>query len=361
MLLNGIASRMARYLIRWNPSLMLQASLEAKWSLCIEEAGVIDRLCEIPSETTLAERCLLYKFFSTIWNGCGAVVEVGPFMGGTTRAIALGMRNNIHYADNVLLTYDKFTGYYDGERLVDYLMPLFESGVLNAEVKKGILDSINFLTAFNLIHQGQDYFEMIRAYDKPVPATRDAEESTTFKLPPTCECSAFFVDGCKSWYSTKAFMKEAIDCAEPGSYFIFQDFGWFTCFWIPMFLLHFKKHFKLVCFVDCTYVFQLRGGITSEVIESDFPDDPTGWDAAYYIALFDEYISGSMERDDVHGVVFATMQKAAALAYIGKKEEAKQVLLNLRDTSWARSFQECINRALHSPTYYPDGSRVTLN
>lgn len=330
-------------------------------ALLVEDESVIQRLCEIPSETTLAERCLLYHFFSTIWDGCGTVVEIGPFMGGTTRAIALGMRENIHYTDNELLTYDKFTGYYDGERLVAYLKPLLDSGVLDEKTRRGILDSTDFLTAFNLIHEKQDYFDMIRAYDKPVPATPNAGLSSTFNLPADCECSAFFVDGCKSWYSTKAFMKEACDCTQPGSYFIFQDFGWFTCFWIPMFLLHFKKYFKVVCCVDCTYVFQLRRGLTSTLIESDFPDDPAGWDATYYVALFNAYISESVDRDDVYAVVYSTMQKAAALAYLGDKKEAKQVLFDLRDTSWACSFQENIERALCSPTYYPDGTRVVLD
>src|SRR5688500_7215482 len=42
------------------------------------------QLDAIPSETTPGERRFLYHFFSEMWKGQGHVLEVGPFLGGTT-------------------------------------------------------------------------------------------------------------------------------------------------------------------------------------------------------------------------------------------------------------------------------------
>lgn len=43
---------------------------------------------EIPTETTLGERKFLFNFFAQIWKGHYHVLEIGSFLGGSTRAIA---------------------------------------------------------------------------------------------------------------------------------------------------------------------------------------------------------------------------------------------------------------------------------
>jgi hypothetical protein len=53
-------------------------------------------------------------------------------------------------------------------------------------------------------------------------------------------------------------MREMVDNARIGAAFIFQDYGWFTCFWIPAFLALFESSFQLVASVDNTYAFQYR-------------------------------------------------------------------------------------------------------
>jgi hypothetical protein len=51
----------------------------------------------IPSETCPLERRYLYRLFSTFWDPSGDVLEVGPFLGGTTRAIAMGMMHHSRF------------------------------------------------------------------------------------------------------------------------------------------------------------------------------------------------------------------------------------------------------------------------
>jgi len=92
----------------------------------------------IPSETTPSERRFLWQFFASIWDGAGDVLEVGPFLGGTSRAIARGMLDNPRYKGGRLLTYDKFTNYHSEETLRSFLSPLVENGTIEA----GLVESL---------------------------------------------------------------------------------------------------------------------------------------------------------------------------------------------------------------------------
>lgn len=60
----------------------------------IEQSWGEPLIDEIPSETTPAERRLLYMLFRHLWSGDGNVFEIGPFLGGTIRAIVMGMETN---------------------------------------------------------------------------------------------------------------------------------------------------------------------------------------------------------------------------------------------------------------------------
>ncbi len=45
---------------------------------------------EIPTETTIGERKFLFNFFAQIWRGEYHILEIGSFLGGSTRAICVG-------------------------------------------------------------------------------------------------------------------------------------------------------------------------------------------------------------------------------------------------------------------------------
>ncbi len=108
-----------------------------------------DLITGIPSETSIGERRFLFNFFKEIWSGNYHVLEIGPFLGGSTRAIALGMEANSNKLDRVkLYTYDKFSDYYNPERLENVLRPLLKKGSLNCLTRAEILQSSQFRTIF---------------------------------------------------------------------------------------------------------------------------------------------------------------------------------------------------------------------
>ena len=128
-----------------------------------------NRLHQIPSQTSPAERRFLYQFFSQLWTGSGDVVEIGPFLGGTTRAIALGMLHNPRRSDGRLYTFDRFKDYFEVSDLPDYLQPLIDAGELQQSDINRLGKRAPFIDVFRKLHSDSDYFDCVVTCDKGVP------------------------------------------------------------------------------------------------------------------------------------------------------------------------------------------------
>jgi hypothetical protein len=317
----------------------------------------------IPSETTPTERRFLFHFFSKIWKAEFNVIEIGPFLGGTTRAIALGMLHNPRFniINSKLITYDRFQSYYDSSKLSGIIDPIIKNGTIKSEVVKTWGDKVTFRQIFDTVHMEQDYFTVIEPVSMGVPDLVDELESGTdfIVLNENQHFDAVFVDGCKSWYGTKYFMKEVSKSTNPGAYYIFQDYGWYTCFWIAAFLEIFSDYFELVGNVDATYTFQLKKQITPALIDEKFPDTPEEISGEDFSAIFNASISAATKRKDSFGAFRNQLHKAGALAYIGLKDEAKQILTSLKSKDRGQN-AKIIALALQSPTYSPHGPILFL-
>jgi hypothetical protein len=165
--LRAVLERSVRLALRLNPSLGALVSeggaLGASLALATESS--------LPSETPQAERRFLYRFFATLWEGRGSVLEVGPFLGGTTRAIALGMMDNPRRPSGArLYTHDRFGEYYDSDSLTRLLEPLFARGLLD-ESLRGALARRSFKDVFDALHRRQRCSDLIVAGDQVVPDT----------------------------------------------------------------------------------------------------------------------------------------------------------------------------------------------
>jgi hypothetical protein len=317
------------------------------------------RLDEIPSEASPRERRALYRFFVDSWPGQCSVVEIGPFLGSTSRAIALGRRDNPHRGpDTRLYTYDRFGHYYSKDALIEFLGPLVAAGTLSAEDLRSIGDAGTFLDVFNRIHKGCDYGDLIVPVGRELPDLPvDAGVSSHwFALPAGVDFDAFFVDGCKGWYATKYFMRECCRVAEPGSFFLFQDYLQYTCFWIPSFIETLRDHFSLTWYVDQTYAFRLRKPLTADQIDDVFPDAPDILGRDGFLAMFRRIIDAAVARNDYDAKVKHTAQLAAALTYIGDQSEARKTFANLFHEPAAANHKLLLRRARISPTYRPNGA-----
>jgi hypothetical protein len=326
--------------------------------LVVENPLHAGQLNQIYSETTPNERRFLYNFFLSLWAGQKNVLEIGPFLGGTTRAIALGMASNpLRQPDSKLYTYDKFADYYKGEQFSSLVDSLVKDKLLNEQAAEELRRSTCFRDIFTALHQGHDYYGLIELNERALPETLQQVSflENIFTLDGGLGFDAVFVDGCKSWYSTKYFMREAAKASEPGTYFIFQDYGWYTCFWIPVFLAVMRESFRLVAYVDNTYAFQLVRPLETDEMEERYPDSPQDLGEAFFNALFNYLSVQAAARDDCYAQFVHSLHHAGCMAYLGDLKGAKAKLTALARRPYPPGYKELIQRSLKSPTYTPDG------
>jgi hypothetical protein len=338
------------------------SALGAVMPLWTTDAKLAAFLDGVPTQTTPGERRFLHRFFSTIWDGSKNVVEIGPFLGGTTRAIAAGMLDNPRRIEGTrLVTIDRFSDYGDGQELCRNLEAYFSAGILDAAVRREVEQTGSFRPVFDAFHLKQPYAKILDVVHGALPGTRDEvlDPKTAFRLD-DAPLSVAFVDGCKSWFGTKVFMTEAALRMEPGTYFIFQDYGAYSCFWVPAFLALLPEWFTLIAYIDDTYVFQLRKPLRPAEIDERFPDAPDALSPADFAKLFDAQVADARERNDRAGMVCRTLQHGAALAYIGRKDDARAMIQDLAGKPHAKRQQASIEAALRSPTYWPGGEPIQL-
>lgn len=321
-----------------------------------DDPSVEKSLTSIPSETTIEERRFLYNIFRHFWSGEGNVFEVGPFLGGTTRAIALGMMANKKFnPQSKIKTYDCWD-YGDLEFLKNHLNPFYVSGVISPENMNNILNNPTQKNAFYNLHKDHDYFSIIETYESILPQTKDnLSDSNILTIAPDSDINSFFIDGCKSWYGTKYFFRQSLRAAKLGALFIFQDYAHHTCFWVPYCMHFLKENFNLIGYLDSTYCFQLKNPIDPELVERVIPDTPEELGRAKILEVYQRMSYEAALRSDFRGVVLAELQYAAVLAYIGEKSSSLSIIMSLLEKPWAIQYKGTIERAKQCPTYRPEG------
>ena len=331
----------------------------AGMKVCLEADEKIEKhLDDIPSECSQSERRYLYKFFRHIWSGVGQVVEIGPFLGGSSRAIALGMIDNPRTSpDSRLLTFDRFGHYYGAEALRSFLQPLVKTGLISKKQLDDLGDNVNFFEIYKTIHANSPYSRILLPIDLCVPDSKEQlEEGGQFlDFAEGTTSDAVFIDGCKSWFGTKYFMRKALGISRPGTWYLFQDYGWYTCFWLSSFMYFFREYFEFFSNVDFTYTFRLKSLIPPGEIDRIFPDKPELVGPQTFQEIYGFHIANALERRDYLAATAHSIHHAAALAYVGKKSEAKQMLLKLLKMPWVAGYEKHIHAALISPTYSPTG------
>mgnify|MGYP001438481449 CR=1 FL=1 len=156
----------------------------------------------------------------------------------------------------------------------------------------GLFDNskTEFIDLFNALHRDTEYYKHldIRTFRLPDIPSEAIDLDVIFEY----DTSVFFVDGCKSWYSTKWFIYESIKYASNGAYYLFQDYGRFTCFWIPFVLHLLSDKFEFLLSVDTTQVFVLK---STEQLDDSTPilDSPHDYSKDEVISVFNNIMCNS--------------------------------------------------------------------
>ena len=323
-------------------------------------AAAPDLIDRIPSETTPGERRLLYRCFRDDWAGEGHVVEIGPFLGGTTRAMALGMLANPGLQPDVRLhTFDRFASYYDPAQLRATVAPLVERGDLAAAVADQLCGKGDFLALFHALHGPHAYHGLIEAHNSPLPDRPDEIAAATAldRLADETALGALFIDGCKSWASTQYAMSFLLPRTRLGAPVIFQDFGWYTCFWISSFTHALADVLEFETAADATYVFRLRRAVSAADVRRRFAATPQAMGRAFFRNAASRLLESSRARGDLRGELIAQLHHIAALATLDRRADAAALLRSLDVRRYA-AFVGMIRGCIQSPTYRPGGEQI---
>ena len=184
------------------------------------------RLEQIPSATSQAERRFLLRFASRLWDGRGDVFENGPLLGGTTRALALGMLASPRRGPTARLhTYDWFSTRVELD-VKDSVWPSLVAHGLITEADAASIDSGSFLQVYEAVHSGHDYSPLVRAHVGYLPGAPDDDPFGDPRFEPVDrQLSLVLVDGCKSWYGSRFWLERMAGRMPPGSHVIMQDYG----------------------------------------------------------------------------------------------------------------------------------------
>lgn len=317
-------------------------------------------LDQVPSEATPAERAYLFDWFANDWDGIGAVVEIGPFLGGTTRAIATGMAANPRVsAGSALHTFDRFDLYYSPERLRTAIEPMVRARVFSSGQADELCRDASFERLFDAIHRPHEYAQRIRLHNSPLPDLPD-EIDRSRSLDCLLEAGplgAVFVDGCKSWASTHYAMRFLLPRLREGAPLIFQDFGWYTCFWISAATHALREFLTPESHVDATYTFRLTRSVSPEDVASRLARRPEDMGDRFFREAAAALFERGRTTQDRRAELISQLHEIAALMTLGQRNTAASILKRIDVPRYA-AHADMIRGCLQSPTYLPGGRQL---
>jgi hypothetical protein len=171
------------------------------------------------------------------------------------------------------------------------------------------------------------------------------------------DISAVFIDGCKSWAATHYAMRFLLPRTRVGSPIIFQDFGWYTCFWITSFVFAMGDLLEHGESVDSTYVFRLSKKVTAEEIARRFKVTPEAMGLEFFGLAANALVRRSVKQRDARGALIGQLHLVAALATLGRKPQAAALLKKI-DPKIYGSLARMVEGSRKSPTYLPGGKQI---
>ena len=200
---------------------------------------------------------------------------------------------------------------------------------------------------------------MVRLHNSPLPDNPEefGNSDALGNLQDAGHVGALFVDGCKSWTSTRYAMQYLLPRMRPGAPVIFQDYGWYTCFWITSFTYALREFLELETYVDATYVYKIKRGVTAAEINKRFAGTPMEMGETFFAEAAAYLMSQSQASGDLRGELISQLHHVAALVTIGRRRSAAEFLKRV-DVQRYAAFAEMIRGCIKSPTYLPGGKQL---
>ncbi|HTF88343.1 MAG TPA: class I SAM-dependent methyltransferase [Planctomycetota bacterium] len=272
----------------------------------------------VPAMVSRAEQKYLYWLTRTQWSDAGHVVEIGPWLGGSTLCLARGMAASGHGAHQ-LHAFDNFIWREFMARFAPLPIAAGESFepffLRNVEsVKERVV--AHALTLPDEKIPGDAQTEEVRGNEAP--------RSPAFEWDRGQPIEILFVDGAKSWRGMRWLLSRVAPALIPGkTLFVCQDFKHWASSWVPLMMARIEKQLELVHVVrrGSTATFRLRAPIESSLFEG-LVDDVTKLDTQSALADLERMAAWIGSTGDTVGAAHVRLGAVQLLAHHGRAEEA---------------------------------------
>ncbi|MFY0599384.1 MAG: hypothetical protein JXR03_06910 [Cyclobacteriaceae bacterium] len=273
------------------------------------------------------EKKYLYFLTSSYWKGEGNIVEIGPWLGGSTYCLASGLSTSKHYRGQKIYVYDNF------------IWREFMGLRANLELN----DNDDFLPFFK--ENLKDYSDYIVAFkeslpDESVPNDKDALTKRQLEFSPSElihydskeKVEILFIDGAKSWSGTRYLLEVFHHSLIPNTtLLVCQDYKYWGCYWVIMIFEILKDKMEIEHILPYNSVsFKLTQPISKEDISNIPSLDEIDIDLG--ISMIKKASQRIGKLDGIESSVIIELNAVKFLAHKGEEERAHRYLIDL--ISW---------------------------
>lgn len=219
----------------------------------------------VPTMISREEQRYLYWLTSSAWTGKGVVVEMGPWLGGSTLCLASGIADSEHAERfaTPLHVFDNFT------------WRPFMAGPGRPDLAPG--ESFEEQFRANV----RDYQDLLAVHcaslpDDPLPGDPaahgirdlDAADGSLLRWTAPEPVEILFIDGAKSWEGLRHLLAELAPHLHPGTaLLVCQDYKYWGAYWVPLILELLSDRLEAVHVLERnTVTFRLTAPLSREVI-----------------------------------------------------------------------------------------------
>jgi len=292
---------------------------------------VFDYPRSVPTMLAQEEKRYLFWLGQHAWSGAGTVVEIGPWLGGSTVCLAAGMRASGHAARGKLHAIDNF------------LWREFMAARAPLPLTSG--DSFEPFFLRNMV----GYTDIVVSHARALPdeaiegdadagATRFSGEKAVALfdgLPGADPVEILFIDGAKSWRGMRHLLLTISNRLLPGkTLLVCQDFKYWGAYWVPMMMARLDARIEPVQNVrhGTTVAFRLKSAIPRGELER-FQDHVARVPTEDGLRLLDRAAGWLRDDGDALGAAHVSLSGVRFLVHQGHVDRATEEFLRVQ-SSW---------------------------
>ncbi|MHC4421663.1 MAG: class I SAM-dependent methyltransferase [Planctomycetota bacterium] len=279
----------------------------------------------IPTMISAEERSYLHWLAGRTWTGQGHIVEIGPWLGGSTYCLASGMRHNTHRGDRRLHTFDDFEWREFMSSRAD--VSLQPGDCFLEEFRKNLGGFEDLLVVHRQVIP-DDLPEWDVLFDR---ATETGLDTLTWHDDEPVEI--LFIDGAKSWGSMIHVLRELGELFLPGAtLLVCQDYKYWGEYWTALLMEHLSDHVSLVHNLTWnTVTFRVTSPLSRDRIEA-LPA-LSQISIAEGLSRLDTAAARIGNTGDPLGALIMESTKIRFLAHRGERDAAREVFERL-ESRW---------------------------